>query len=189
MRDTLSEADHRARLSLVRILGVGSPFGADRIGWDVAEALARMRWFAALPPGLVSIACADRPGIRLLELLEAPGLVVLIDAMQGDDPPGTVRRFDGRTLPVAAGFTTTHDFGIKAALDLAGALGEIAPEVQVFGVEIGDAACSPAPGSPPAGSSGRICDPNIINDIKVLVDNYIKEHNAGDCAGPTTKRN
>lgn len=164
----------------MRILGIGSPFGADRIGWVVAEALARDRWIAALPPGWVSVTCEDRPGIRLLEQLDGPGLVILIDAMQGKESPGTVHCYDGRMLPAAARFATTHDFGIKAALDLAGALGEIVPEVRVFGIEIGDAVCSPLPGSPSAGASEWICDPNIINDIKVLVDNYIKEHNAGD---------
>jgi hydrogenase maturation protease len=175
MRDAFSEADRRARLSPVRILGIGSPFGADRIGWEVAGALARERWLAALPPGLVSVACADRPGIRLLELLEHPGLVILIDALQGGAAPGTVRCFDGRDLPPTAGFATTHDFGIKAALDLAGALGGIAPEIRVFGIEIGDGSCPPAPAFPPAGPSGSICDPAIINDIKVLVENHLKE--------------
>jgi hydrogenase maturation protease len=174
MRDALPETDGRARLRPVRIVGIGSPFGADRIGWDIADAIARDPWFAALSPGRVSVERADRPGARLLELLEDPGLVVLIDAMQGGGARGTVRCFDGRDLPAAAGFSTTHDFGIKAALDLAGALGEIAPEVRVFGIEIGEPPGAPA--ATAAGPSGIICEENIINEIKLLVNNFNKSH-------------
>ncbi len=169
VRDALSETDGRAGLTPVRIIGVGSPFGADRIGWDVADALARDPWFESLSPERVSVSRADRPGIRLLDWLAAPGLVILIDAMRGGATPGTARCFDGRALPAAAGFATTHDFGIKAALDLAGALGEIAPVVRVFGIEIGEST-DPLP----AGPHQAPYDKNIINEIKSLVYNFHK---------------
>jgi hydrogenase maturation protease len=187
VRDPLPEADRRARLSPVRIVGVGSPFGADRVGWAVAGALARDPWLPGLAPGQVSVSCADRPGLRLLELLEAPGLVVLIDAMRAGGRAGAYACFDGLRLPADAGFTSTHDFGIKAALDLAGALGGIAPDIRVYGIEIadGDTRSTPAPGrilptAPPA----MIFDESIIKDIRELVDNYLKEHKE-----PTDDRN
>lgn len=186
MRDPLPEADGRARLSPVRIVGVGSPFGADRVGWAVAEELAADPWLARLPAGQVSVSCADRPGPRLLELIEAPGLVVLIDAMRSGGRSGTVACFDGRDLPAAAEFTTTHDFGIKAALELAGALGGIAPEIRVYGIEIADGETTAPPAAesmplttgsiPPAADSLMIWDKSIINDIKILIDSYLKEH-------------
>lgn len=167
--DAFSEADGRAGLTPVRIIGVGSPFGADRVGWDVADALARDPWFGSQPPKQVRVSRADRPGVRLLEWLAAPGLVILIDAMRGGAKPGTVNCFDGRALPADAGFATTHDFGIKAALELAGALGEIVPAVRVFGIEIGESS-----GPLPAGPHAAPYDKNIINEIKSLVDNFHK---------------
>ena len=167
MRDALPEADGRTGLTPVRIIGIGSPLGADRVGWEVAGALSRHPRIRGRAPGEVTVARADRPGIRLLEWLANPGLVILIDAMQGGAAPGAVRSFDGRDLPATASFATTHDFGIKAALDLAGALGEIRPEVRVFGIEIGA-----LPEAAAAGPFAMPYDNKIINEIISLVDNF-----------------
>lgn len=163
----------------MRIVGVGSPFGADRIGWEVVHRLQAVDPFAGLSAGTVALACEDRPGLRLLEWLEAPGLVVLVDAMQGDGksgtPPGTLRRFDGLALPADAGFTTTHDFGMMAALELAGALGEVAPEITVFGIEIGDFYPPASEHGPDMDLSAMVTSSGIINNIKELVYNYTKQ--------------
>jgi hydrogenase maturation protease len=76
----------------VRILGMGSPFGADRIGWQAIDALGSTGITRGQPPGWVSLVCLDRPGARLLEALAGAEAVILIDAMRSGAPPGTLRR-------------------------------------------------------------------------------------------------
>lgn len=160
----------------VHVIGVGSPFGADRIGWEVVDRIAsEVEAGRDWPADGFALRREDRPGLRLLEWLAAPGLVVLIDAVRSDDPPGTLYSFDGRALPAEACFATTHDFGMKAALDLAEALGEMVAEVRVFGIGIGTGEMQSGVGQAPgAGLSAIVDRSGIINNIKELVNNYWK---------------
>ena len=120
----------------VRVVGVGSPFGADRLGWEAMDALVRMHALAGYPDGLVALHCLDRPGASLMELLRAPGLLILIDAMRSGRPPGTVRALDAADLEETRYLVSTHGFGIESALRLARALGESVCQVRIFGIEM-----------------------------------------------------
>ena len=70
------------------ILGVGSPFGDDRAGWVVAEAVRASAWFRSVAPGSVAAECLDRPGANLLTALEGVTHAVLIDAMRKSSQTG-----------------------------------------------------------------------------------------------------
>ncbi|MFP4616259.1 MAG: hydrogenase maturation protease [Thiohalorhabdus sp.] len=123
----------------VAVLGIGSPFGGDRVGWTVVEAL-RAEAEASWPA--VRLAALDRPGPGLLPHLEGVGHAVLVDAVRSGAPPGTLHRFRHLDELPAAEPLSSHGFGLAEALALAGRVGVLSEWV-VVGVEA-DARTPPA---------------------------------------------
>lgn len=125
-------------MSPVRIIGVGSPFGLDRIGWEAVRALEAAGLAARFPPGRVTLTAWDRPGSRLVQALRNAAAVILIDAMRAGEVTGAVRRFTPGELSAAPrGFVSSHGVGIPQALALADALGELPARTVIYGIEIG----------------------------------------------------
>jgi hydrogenase maturation protease len=121
----------------LRVLGIGSPFGDDQVGWRVAEALLRFPICAEGVLARVSVALCDRPGARLLALAEGAELLVLVDAVQSGARPGTVHRLDDDAAAIADSLLSGHGFGVASALALGRALGVLSGRVALYGVEIG----------------------------------------------------
>lgn len=156
-----------------RVLGIGSPFGADRLGWDVVDALARRDdW----PPGRVVFACCARPGGELLAALERPGLLFLVDAMRSGTTPGTVRCLRPAEILRDSALISGHGFGINSALSLADALGTLTAEVRVCGIEI-PPECTPDGGFPASPGGGRV-DDKIIREIRKILMDSLPAHGA-----------
>jgi len=115
----------------IRIFGIGSPFGDDRIGWLAAEALQ-----GRFDPAQVSVSSHDRPGAGLINLMRGARLVVLVDAVQSGAPAGTLHRLEGKAVRQAvAHYTSTHGFGIAEALELGDRLNDGPDRVVLWGVE------------------------------------------------------
>lgn len=111
------------------IIGLGSDFGDDRLGWIVAEQLAKR---------LPSCAVAGvRSPAELLDRLESVNRLHIIDACRGAGPAGTIVRFD---WPIEHRdefqFSGTHDLGLAASLELAERLGLLPPRVTIWGVDL-----------------------------------------------------
>jgi hydrogenase maturation protease len=115
-------------------VGVGSPFGDDRVGWDVVEALQRQDWWRALAGRRLSACLCDRPGAALAGLLRGVGWAIIVDAAHATDlPPGTLRWLRPDQLsPQRA--PSSHGFGVAEALALAHALGELPRRVDLLTV-------------------------------------------------------
>jgi hydrogenase maturation protease len=132
----------------VLIIGVGSPFGDDRLGWVAAQMLRRSAVLNALEPGQVTIELLDRPGVMLLERWRDAGSVIVLDAVRSGAPPGTQHRLDPGGLPVLAQPASSHGFGVAAALELARVLGNLPPRLFLLGIELdpsrSDTSLSPA---------------------------------------------
>jgi len=88
----------------------------------------------------------DRPGVSLIRLLENASRVILVDAMQGNDQVGQIRRFDQKDWPGYCHGLSSHGFGVLDALSLARELGGLPPRLDLYGIEIG----SCKPGTHPA---------------------------------------
>jgi hydrogenase maturation protease len=115
----------------IRIFGIGSPFGDDRIGWLAAEALQ-----GRFDPAQVSVSSHDRPGAGLINLMRGARLAVLVDAVQCGAPAGSLHRLEGKAIRQAvARYTSTHGFGIAEALELAERLHDAPDKVVLWGVE------------------------------------------------------
>jgi hydrogenase maturation protease len=134
----MTQAQHieprRPELAPVRVIGVGSPFGADALGLEAARRLA-----ADTPPGAEVIA-VDRPGERLLDLFAGAAAVILIDAARAagsDGDPGTVHDLDLEAVADAGARPfSSHGFGVAETIALARALGRLPPRGRVLAVEV-----------------------------------------------------
>lgn len=124
----------------LQIIGVGSPFGDDRLGWVAVEALQRSAVPAAAGGGSISFSILDRPGALLLAHWHGADHVMVVDAVRSGAPPGTRHRLEPGAL-AAAESVSSHGFGLASALELARALGNLPPHLVLYGIEI-DPSCS-----------------------------------------------
>lgn len=121
----------------ILILGIGSPFGTDRLGWQAVEALEQSGLAAVFPDLEFHFTQSDRPGSGLLRLLQDYDAAILIDAMQSASAAGTIRQFGPHTLEPEVAVASSHGFGVAEALALGYQLGELPKHVVLFGVETG----------------------------------------------------
>ena len=128
-------------LDRVHIVGVGSPFGDDRLGWVAAETLQRSSAVNALEPGRIVISILDRPGAMLLAHCYDADHVIVMDAVRSGAVPGTRHRLSVSDLADSRLPATSHGFGVAAALELARVLGNLPDRLLLYGIEM-DASCS-----------------------------------------------
>jgi hydrogenase maturation protease len=123
-------------LSSILVLGVGSPFGADTLGWQVVERLeAEVRRRDRLR-GTVELKREDRPGLRLLDLMRPYDHVILIDGVVSDAAPGTLFHLQRDALLHFRAPPSTHAAGIPEALALGAILDELPARIELFGLSV-----------------------------------------------------
>jgi hydrogenase maturation protease len=115
---------------MLRLIGLGSPHGDDAIGWLLVRALAE----TAGSELQVSVVAAPAD---LLGLLSADDTVILVDACDLGERPGTVLIRDW-PVPLASRHraASSHGFGLGDVLCLAGSLGRLPASVTVLGVQL-----------------------------------------------------
>jgi hydrogenase maturation protease len=114
------------------ILGVGNLLLSDEgVGVHVANELLKTN----LPPE-VSVIEGGTDGFRLLNIITEADRLIVIDALKGDAPPGSIYRFDiGEVQNAPTGFkTSVHQIGILEVLDLSELIGKT-PHTTVIGIE------------------------------------------------------
>lgn len=87
---------------------------------------------------------AGLSGLGILDLMNGADTVILIDAVQSGQNPGTIHRL---AIPDDLGFmvqsswgsetTSTHAFGLGETLTLSHTLGTLPPTTLVYGIELG----------------------------------------------------
>ncbi len=113
----------------VLVIGVGNRFrGDDGAGPAVAEELRSKGKEAAECPG---------DATRLMALWEGAEQVIVVDAMRGPYPPGTVRRFDAieEHLDETPFAQFSHEIGVAEGVELARTLGRLPSRLTVYGIE------------------------------------------------------
>jgi hydrogenase maturation protease len=130
-----------------RVIGVGSPFGDDRAGWEVAAALEAALGSEGAPLPRVDIRACDRPGAALVQWLAGVQHVVIVDAaLSPGSPVGSVRWLAEGELE-ARRAASSHGFGLAEAVALARALGDASSHVSVLAISAahfeGDALTDP----------------------------------------------
>ena len=156
VRDALPPLQRGTALSAAAVC-LGSPFrGDDAVGPVVADRRRAV--------GAPLLDCGDEP-TRLLDLWAGLDVVVVVDALRSDAPPGTLHRVevgDG-PLPRDVRLASTHAMGIVEALELGRALGRVPHRVVVLGIE---------------GASfgmGQEMTPEVARAIDVLVPAVVEE--------------
>ena len=121
----------------VVVLGVGSSFGDDRVGWEAIERLKGEGIAARFPE--VRFEIADRPGSMLLAVLEGVDAAILIDAVEGGLPPGEVVQLADEAIATRAeSLLSSHGLGVGPALQLGRTLGKLPPTLLFYGVQLAD---------------------------------------------------
>jgi hydrogenase maturation protease len=114
----------------VRIVGLGSPHGDDQAAWLLVERLRRR-------PDLGAETAVVADAMGLLDCLSGCDKLILVDASQSGQAPGTVTRL---TWPDASlqrwHEMSSHGFSVSSALALAEALGRLPATVVLLGIEI-----------------------------------------------------
>jgi hydrogenase maturation protease len=119
---------------VIRIIGIGSQFGDDAVGLQVARILAQA------PPPCCEVIVADRPGADLIELLDDVDAAILIDAVRSGAPPGTLHELSFDELSRSTiRFVSSHELGVAASVQLARKLGRAPILGKVLGIEVAPA--------------------------------------------------
>jgi hydrogenase maturation protease len=122
------------------VVGLGSPWGDDRVGWCVADALARR-----LRGTRARVVKLDRPGVGLLDEIAERPLVLLVDAADSGSAPGTLHSMTPEALLQAGGRAAggasgaapgTHGIGVAETLALGRSLGLLPAELRLYLVSI-----------------------------------------------------
>ena len=114
-----------------RIIGIGSPFGLDRIGIEVVEQLKTNQ--LAQRTELLTL---DRPGLGLVDYFDVDS-VLLVDAVLSDGLVGEASCVDIRALEKSGKNLSTHNAGIVDAIALARNLDVIPGNLKILGINIG----------------------------------------------------
>lgn len=121
---------------IIKVLGIGSPFGNDQVGWMVVERLKQqLSLYPEIMPFLI-LESHDRPGVRLIELLAGFDTVFIIDAVKSGCPVGTIHHFQKEDILEPKNQFSTHGISVPQALQLACVLGELPKNLIFYGIEI-----------------------------------------------------
>jgi len=118
----------------VLAVGVGNPMRRDDgVGPAVID---RLRTCSDLP-STVELLILDGEPTRLIDAWHGRERVVVIDATQSGDPPGTIHRLDPAIVDIPPGRhdRSSHGAGVETAIDLATALDRLPEDLVILGVE------------------------------------------------------
>lgn len=147
----------------IKIIGVGSPFGDDRLGWVAAEQLKASPILLS-EKDKIDISILDRPGAALLSKWQDADAVILIDAVRSGATPGTLHILATEDIDANTQLTSSHGFGIAATMALARTLEELPENLYLYGIEI-----DPTPAGDDLGLSASEALRLLVDRIEKLV--------------------
>jgi hydrogenase maturation protease len=125
-------AQGKATRAPVVVVGIGNILLRDEgVGVRVVEHLASSEL-----PDFVELVDGGTAGADLIEVFADRRLVVVVDTVSGDDPPGTVLRLTPQDLLAGDGATLSlHEVGVLETLEMTALLGCSPEKVVIFGVK------------------------------------------------------
>jgi len=114
-----------------RIIGIGSPFGLDRIGIDAIDQLK-----STSIAQRIELITLDRPGLSLVDYFDVDSLLI-VDAVISDGLVGETSCIDIHALEKNSKNLSTHNAGIVDAIALARSLNMMPAKLQILGINIG----------------------------------------------------
>lgn len=125
-------------MSRVRIIGIGSPFGNDTLGWQVVEKLKQQQ-ISILPSKQIEFIISDRPALNLIPLIQDIDLVILVDAIQSEVSHGQILKLDMTDLVSESVTLSSHKIEVAGALALAEKLDALPKKLCIYGLTINTA--------------------------------------------------
>lgn len=122
------------------VLGIGSPFDDDQLGWAVIKKLRQSPRLQVFSADQLKLSYVDRPGLRLLTLMQDAHTVFLIDAVKMNSDIGSLHCLQGDVLDNldwACKVSSSHAIGVAEALKLGRALDLLPQRIALYGIEIG----------------------------------------------------
>ena len=104
-------------MNSICIIGIGSPFGTDRAGWQVATELSAQNFCTRFAPDEASIHSHETPASMLL-FADGAEILLLIDAIANDLEPGEIRQISLQTLASQQDTWSSHGLGLKEMLEV-----------------------------------------------------------------------
>ncbi len=114
------------------VLGVGNLLLSDEgVGVHVVKKLSEMTL-----PAEVEVVEGGVEGLGLINVVIGADRLIVIDAVKGGGPPGSIYRFepDDLTAPTDEYKMSVHEIGVLEVIRLSGLLGRT-PRTSIFGVE------------------------------------------------------
>lgn len=142
------------------ILGVGNLLLSDEgVGVHVAHKLMEMD----LPAG-VEVIEGGTDGFHLMNVVTEADRLIVVDAVKGGGPPGSIYRFDIKDAPSSpdAYKTSVHQIGILEIVHLSELIGQT-PETTVIGVE------------PKSLEMGMALSPEVQEKIPKIIELILEE--------------
>jgi hydrogenase maturation protease len=124
-------------MSLIKVIGIGSPFGEDRIGWEVINVLKKQRVISKFESNTLTLDCCRLPQLELLDLMEGAEIVFLVDAVQSDGVVGEIYRLENEEIYSISYGISTHSLSIAHVLQLGQILGILPERIILYGIEVG----------------------------------------------------
>lgn len=121
-----------AALATTVVLGLGNILhGDDGVG---AHVINRLRADSRVPPD-VSVVEGGTLGLELLPYVWDCSRLIVVDAVDVGEPPGTLVRMSGRELNSLPGNSTVHQLGVSDLLVALRMLAERQPQIVLLGVQ------------------------------------------------------
>lgn len=118
-------------MSRVAVIGIGSPFGADRLGWEVIERLQT-------DDETVTFECWDEPLTGLVERFRNLDAAILVDASCSGEPVGVCRVLEPGQLAGQGLCWSSHGIGLDDVIALGRTLDALPTRLIIVAAEIGD---------------------------------------------------
>jgi len=116
---------------MTRVIGLGSPYGDDQVGWRVIELLR------AIVPTQIDLVALDRPGAALVNWMQGVDHLVLVDALCSGAVPGSVVSLTPEDLATGSPRLSSHDLALSDTLRLAETLGQLPTRIDIYAIELG----------------------------------------------------
>jgi len=123
-------------MNSIHVLGVGSPFGDDQLGWKAIDILSKDISLQPHIPHILQLKKLDRPGLSLLSDLQDAWAVILVDAIVNDGEIGKIYRLCKQEIILTKNLISTHNISIAETLQLGNELNMLPEKIILYGMEI-----------------------------------------------------
>lgn len=153
----------------ILIIGVGNPDRGDDGAGHAAIAALRARIAPRANNHAPTLVEHSGESTSLVEVMQGFERVVIIDAADFGEKPGSYRSFDAReaALPSELMEMSSHGFGVPQAIELARALGTLPQRCSVYAIQAATFEAG-APLSPAVANAVDVVAAKIITDVTAL---------------------